>query len=61
MSIAEMELDNNRAVVAPRVKFGEHVEEARLVDRVEMMLRRGKSGEYNLARIDARAKAIDGF
>src|SRR5437867_2253254 len=48
MSIAEMELGNNRAVVAPRVRFGEQVEEVRLVHRVEMTLRRGTSGEYNL-------------
>ncbi|HEV8291536.1 MAG TPA: pentapeptide repeat-containing protein, partial [Tepidisphaeraceae bacterium] len=46
MSIAEMELGNKRAVVAPRVRCGN--EEGRLVDRVEMMLRRGTSGEYNL-------------
>jgi len=38
MSIAEMELGNSRAVVAPRVTCGH--EEGRLVDRVESMLRR---------------------
>src|SRR5213078_3443176 len=77
MSIAELELDDRRAVVAPRVLVGqsadsvwlvEHVEmklgreatkqyksafqesaeEGRLVDRVEMMLRRGVTGEFNL-------------
>ncbi|HEV8379888.1 MAG TPA: pentapeptide repeat-containing protein [Tepidisphaeraceae bacterium] len=48
MSIAEMELRNNRAVVAPRVRCEDHCEEVRLVDRVEMMLRRGIGGEYDL-------------
>src|SRR2546430_5050702 len=46
MSIAEMELGNNRAVVAPRVRCGN--EEGRLVDRVEMTIRRGIRAEYNL-------------
>src|SRR5258705_3198827 len=46
MSIAEMELGNNRAVVAPRVTCGN--EEGRLVDRVESMLRRGMRGTFNL-------------
>src|SRR6267142_529412 len=48
MSIAEMERSKNWAVVAPRVRVGENVEEVRLVDRVELMLRRGIGGEYNL-------------
>src|SRR5712675_373763 len=46
MSIAEMELGHSRAVVAPRVRCGS--EEGRLVDRVEVALRRGICAEYNL-------------
>jgi uncharacterized protein YjbI with pentapeptide repeats len=46
MSIAEMELDNGRAVVAPRVRSGN--EEGRLIDRVEAMLRKGMRGTFNL-------------
>src|SRR5580765_365301 len=46
MSIAEMELGNNRAVVAPRVMCAG--EEGRLVDRVEIMLRKGIRGTFRL-------------
>src|SRR5437879_3852829 len=48
MSIAEMKLGNNRAVVAPRVRSGEHSEPMRLVDWVEMMLKRGMRGWFVL-------------
>ena len=38
MSIAEKELGNNRTLVAPRVSFGEHIDEARLVEQVWKMM-----------------------
>jgi uncharacterized protein YjbI with pentapeptide repeats len=57
MSIAEMELGNGRAVVAPRVRLGDGRDQVRLVDWVQTMLSRGIRGEFDLYGMPGSGKS----